>query len=703
MEESEKMKKITIVIFLSFILALTIIPFSVAANEGIVAEDERCTSFYFGKDTTENGTYIWGRTEDVSAAFGKLFNVEPAADYNIDPVRYNNYNGNWSDYQGDMFVSGQWNADFTTFTPMFRWPYPSRTLRYTYNADSIYNERNEPRPYAEVGMNEKGVSISATESLSAMKSDVTSIDRSVTRANGGITEVDVTSLILMQAETARGACELLAKVIDTVGAGGREGLFLSDPNEVWYFQWFTGHQYVAAKCPDNMVGFSPNITGNVGPNGVVDITDKENFIVSPNLVNVAVEAGVYVGDPTDPGNLNKIKVCDSYGSTTNHQTGRMRIGWGLFYGYTKDAEIALNVPGNVYMDFFLKPQENRKYSLYEAMRMFAGRGQGTDWEAASGIATPSTVECSVYELRPNMPSDIATVHWMTMAPPEFNVYLPYYSNLITEVYEKMVSPDAGRYNSEQTGYDNANPDNNSMYWVLRELHTQCNLSVLTERARIGNGVLDFWEKYQKALIADQALIDQRMISILAGEGIERAQEVATAISMALCEQTYKYAKDLLAEVKAFKDSGTGNFTPSFSATPLYAGLIPVITIDVQPQATITITEGDISGALSVSVSATEDAALTYQWYSNNVNNNTGGTPIEGATNASFELPTTLSAGTYYYYCVVSAAYSTVTSNTVRVTVEECSSGSGSGCNAIVYSYLVLALFAVAPFVIKKRK
>ena len=571
------MRKKTLAILLFFTLALVMVPLTAAASEGILAEDERCTSFYFGKDTTDNGSYIWGRTEDVSAAFGKRFNVEPAADYNIDPARYNNYDGNWRDYQGDMFVAGSWNADYTTFTPAFRWPYPKRTLRYTYNSDSLYNERNEPRPYAEVGMNEKGVSISATESLSSMKSAVTSIDPSVSRGNGGITEVDVTSLILMQAETARGACELLAKVIDTVGAGGREGLFLSDQKEVWYFQWFTGHQYVAAKCPDNMVGFSPNITGNVGPNGVVDITDKANFIVSPNLVNIAVQAGVYVGDPTDPGNLNKIKACDSYGSTTNHQTGRMRIGWGLLYGYTKDAEVTANVPGNVYMDFFLKPRDSKNYSLYEALRMFAGRGQGTDWVAASGIATPGTVECSVYELRPNMPSDIATVHWMTMAPPEFNVFLPYYSNLITQVYEKMHSPDAGRYNpSGQTGYDNTNPDNNSMYWILRELHTQCNLSDLVERARIGDGVLNFWEKYQKALIADQALVDQRMINILRNEGVARAEEVATAISIGLCEQTYKYAKDLLAEVIAFKASGTGNFAPSFSATPLYAGLVPVI-------------------------------------------------------------------------------------------------------------------------------
>jgi len=557
-------RKIT-AILLALVLAVTLMPFtSIAGDEG----DRGCTSFYFGKDLTDNGAYIWGRTEDVGATYGKIFNVEPAASYNIDPDRYYNYNGDWRNYNGDLYIAGSWNAAYTTFTPMFRWPYPEQTLRFNYCRDSILNERNDPFPYAEVGMNERGVSISATESLSTIKSQITSRDPNVSRSNGGLTEVDVTAVVLMQAETARGACELVAKIIDTVGAGRREGLFLSDPNEVWYFQWFSGHQYVAAKCPDNMIGFSPNITGNVGPNGVVDITDTDNFIVSPGLVDIAVAAGVYVGDPADPGNLNKIKACDSYGSTVNHQTGRMRDGWSRIYGYTTNAEISANVPGTKYMDFFLTPPANRTYSLFEIMKMFSARGQGTQWEAVSSIATPSTVECTVYELRPGMPADLATIMWTAMASPEFNVFLPYYANHITDVFVKMYSPDRNSFSA-------ADYDNNSMYWVARQLHTQCNMSSVAEKARIGQGVIDFWDEYQKALIADQALVDQYMKKILKNEGIEKVEEVATMISMDLCEQTYKHAQNLVAEVIAHKALGTsaGPFVPSYFATPVYADLI----------------------------------------------------------------------------------------------------------------------------------
>ncbi|WP_460190509.1 PKD domain-containing protein, partial [Urechidicola sp. KH5] len=43
---------------------------------------------------------------------------------------------------------------------------------------------------------------------------------------------------------------------------------------------------------------------------------------------------------------------------------------------------------------------------------------------------------------------------------------------------------------------------------------------------------------------------------------------------------------------------------------------------------------------------------TYQWYSNTVDSTTGGTLIPGATNATYNPPTT-SIGTLYYYCVIS--------------------------------------------------
>jgi hypothetical protein len=83
--------------------------------------------------------------------------------------------------------------------------------------------------------------------------------------------------------------------------------------------------------------------------------------------------------------------------------------------------------------------------------------------------------------------------------------------------------------------------------------------------------------------------------------------------------------------------------------------IPVISINTHPTATTNVVAGSISGTLTVTANVTQGATLSYQWYRNTTNNNTGGDAVNGATRASFTIPTTLAAGTYYYYCVVSAS------------------------------------------------
>ena len=100
-------------------------------------------------------------------------------------------------------------------------------------------------------------------------------------------------------------------------------------------------------------------------------------------------------------------------------------------------------------------------------------------------------------------------------------------------------------------------------------------------------------------------------------------------------------------------SAPGNTMASTVAT-VNVVAVPVITIDTQPSPTTNVTEGSISGNLTVTASVTPTATLTYQWYSNTANNNTGGTTISGATSASFTIPTTLTTGTYYYFCEVSS-------------------------------------------------
>ena len=75
-----------------------------------------------------------------------------------------------------------------------------------------------------------------------------------------------------------------------------------------------------------------------------------------------------------------------------------------------------------------------------------------------------------------------------------------------------------------------------------------------------------------------------------------------------------------------------------------------ITTDVED---VTKTTAEDASLSFVVTTTKEGADIKYQWYST-TSISADGTAIEGATNSEYEIPNTLEAGTYYYYCVASA-------------------------------------------------
>lgn len=601
--------------FLKKLLSLTVL---IAVLLSSVAAAQACTQFYLGKSTTDDGSYIWGRSEDVSSSYAKLYTVHEAETHS----------------PGDMYIS----------STGFKCPYPERTLRYTLVKDSVLNEGITPEPYAEVGMNECNVAVSATVTLSSGKAAiigtrvngkyVNGIDMMVPSSNGGLAEVDLETVLLMQATSARNACEILANAINTYGAGSRDGVMISDPQEVWYFQSLSGHQYVAVKCPDDKIGLSPNTTGNV------DISDTANVIESPNLITIAQVAGTLVTDAN--GN---IKIADSYANTPpsyNHTgTTTSRIVLGTYYLKGMDAVNALPTATPApYWDYFSTPRSSGNYTLYEAMRLLAFRGENTPWYAGSAtgnsvsIGNDNQVEAHVFNVRSDMPAPLATVEWLCMAMPEFSVYLPYYGSLVTSTYEMYYGPDSRTY-------DNTNPANNSAYIVFRELYRLCKgimgaseYGTLESRKRYGDGVKQFWERYQKSLIAQQKIVDTEMSRFYASSP-DLAKFKATELSKAIAKEAYDYAKQMLAELKAFQAAGTpGNFIPSVlsdtDALPHYA-LIISDTSNKNSQADISFTIKSANGKGYTVYLSEKDIEGPYKLY-DKVNYNTNGVHINGLTN-----------------------------------------------------------------------
>ncbi len=90
----------------------------------------------------------------------------------------------------------------------------------------------------------------------------------------------------------------------------------------------------------------------------------------------------------------------------------------------------------------------------------------------------------------------------------------------------------------------------------------------------------------------------------------------------------------------------------------------------QPSCGMAMTLGSTVTLDGTAVS-TDGGEITYQWYVNNVDSNGGGTPIEGATEATY-TPDTSEEGIKYYYVVASNnhgnAFNMATSNTAQIEV-----------------------------------
>lgn len=113
----------------------------------------------------------------------------------------------------------------------------------------------------------------------------------------------------------------------------------------------------------------------------------------------------------------------------------------------------------------------------------------------------------------------------------------------------------------------------------------------------------------------------------------------------------------------YRATGKSTYFNTFKITREVAATLPVITTqpvgaNYTPNATAT--------ALSIAATASA-GTLSYQWYSNTTESTEGATAISGATSEEY-TPSTDSEGTTYYYCVVTDANGSTTSDIVAIKI-----------------------------------
>ena len=515
-------------------LGAAVLAGAVMVSSGVSAS--ACCGLYVGSGQSANGSTYVGRSEDIGKLYDKVFEVRPAAGHE----------------EGEMYEDSYG----------FSMPYPAHTYRYTVTRDSIEmgesvldEQGNLVREaYGEAGMNENGVSMSATVSTSN-NAKAKEADPLV---DTGICEISLNSVVLMQAESARDGVEKLAAIIDTYGSGECNSFTISDANEVWDFETLSGHQYVAVKLPDDKVSVNPNMVVM----NEIDVSDTENVIASDGLISLPLEKGFLVSSQlgeVEDSQITKIDIQKTYGSEDFGNGQYFRYWQGVNYlneelsqsvSVERDGEAAPEGP------FQMLFEADRQLTTYEVLRLLACRGEGTQYAAdnnpdnnpnGTAIGNERQAECHVFEIRSDMPEALATIQWQTMSRAEFGVYLPFYTNLLTDTSDIFKTEySTAEKDIEAVMDDEDFPLETSYYWVFAALNDLCD----NDRDRYGAKVKLYWENYQKTLIQQQEAVDEAMVALYE-QSPELAQQAATDLGIAVAEETFENAKSVLKELWAF--------------------------------------------------------------------------------------------------------------------------------------------------------
>lgn len=308
--------------------------------------------------------------------------------------------------------------------------------------------RRRSYSYTEFGTNEKGVSVSATETLygneKVTEADPTR-DAEWAEANKsertGIEETDIPTIILAEASSAREGVKLLLDIYENYGCVYASGVFVCDKDEVWYVENCSGTQYVAIKL-NNMIFLEPNMAVI----GRIDL-DDENVIASKDLIAVAKKAGTFVGDEAK----NIIDFRASYARISEKMDQRMIDGLNYLnaaYKYDSDALVADNTKFTISnLD-----ASDKLVALYTNIK--ADRKLDKDdvfgYYKLSSIGKASNQEIEIFQLFKDRPVETATVGWVGVGNMSYNVFVPYYPMLIDSMYSGyQVSTASAKFTTEK--------------------------------------------------------------------------------------------------------------------------------------------------------------------------------------------------------------------------------------------------------------
>lgn len=413
--------------FYIFLAICYIIAGSIHAHPGSGQEDAfrwgKCTSLMVGRNATVDGSVISTQSQD-SGNCGISLRLVPSAAYAPGAVRIVQL---WNAF--DMLDVNKSPA--VRSGPTLTIPQAARTHAYVEAAFPF--------------MNEYQVAIGES-TLGGARPELTPTENS----DAKLRITDVSRIALERATTAREAIRIMSSLMEEHGwnpwlPGIGEFFAVSDKNEVWAFEFVPvgpnwkkksgepGVCWVAMRIPDE--GFAVNANESII--GEIDITDKDRFMASSNVMSLAIRHGWW-----------------------NPKSGTP-FRWDLaYFGKKADSLRTWRALSLIAPSLDLKPHADEypnyvipdnKLSILDIRAIHGDHFEGTEFDKTKGLAggpfgspewppgTPNNHRSIsilhsdtviINQSRRWLPDPIGGVMWVGFGGGDVNVYVPLYAGIL---------------------------------------------------------------------------------------------------------------------------------------------------------------------------------------------------------------------------------------------------------------------------------
>ena len=383
-------------------------------------------------------------------------------------------------------------------------------------------------------LNDQGVCISSNSCSSREdKPEIT---------DGGI-GYNLRQIMAERATSAREAVEIGGRLIGKFGYTGSGRTYcIADTKEAWAMAVVKGKHWVARRIPDDQVMVMPN---NYTIREV-DLTDTQNCLGSPDIVEYAVKRGWYKPETDGPFSFR-----DAYAAKNSiRHPGNVPRAWGAYHLLNAGFAIGDDFPFT-----FTPPAKVTKQALMEILRYHY---EGTELDKTDGykkgspyklngttISGVGTVYGFVTELRSWLPTDIGCVMWLAPQWPDIQPFLPMYAG-IRRMPAAYCRP----------GYLNSLADHYSPPADIHERNDQHAFWAFVEFSELMNGnygpnigwVRKNNLKIERKLLAMQPAIEKKLLKIQ-GKSPADCSEVQTKLYESLAASALTATRKSITRLK----------------------------------------------------------------------------------------------------------------------------------------------------------